>query len=157
VSNNTYQWQFSDKTSMADIHYEYQYTGFIGQDYGQLKLHSPWLFKTKADIDWLVSAPVYNLSSFRDYVLAQGLLDFSKQYSTHLQLLVDLTIDKVFTIPFGTPTLFTPLTDKKVIIHRQLISDAELKAFSQSSLNSTFINKYKKPRLTNCPYRSFIK
>lgn len=157
VSNGGYEWQFSDKTSIADIHNDYQYTGFVGKDYGQLKLISPWFFKTKSNIDWLVSAPIYNVHSFRDYVLAQGLLNFSEQYATHLQLLVDLAIDKVFIIPFGTPTLLTPLTDKKIVIHRHLISDLEQQTFSQSSLNSTFVNKHKKPRLKNCPYRSFIK
>ena len=158
--NGTYHWQFSDNISGAESHTPKQFHGFVDDtEYGQLKLLSPWFFKTKADIDWLVTDPAYNRQEHKNYFLAQGLLNFKHQIATNLQLFLDVSNTKNYLIPFGSTFLFTPLTDKKVIVRRHLVTELEYaRAINKSAAFITFINNYKKRKsIPVCPYKDETK
>lgn len=157
--NKTYAWQFSDLLTTAVVHPSPQYSGFLeGSGYGHLKIESPWNFNTKSDVDWLMTAPVYNLNTFRDFTQAQGLLNFHRQLGTNIQLFVDTNTPRVYTIPFRTIFLFTPMTDKKVVIHRHLISDGEFASQGRRATAITFINKYvTQAKIPKCPYKDKTK
>lgn len=158
-AGGAYSWQFSDTYTKALVHAKQQYTGFLEADlYGHLKVESPWLFTTKEDITWMLTAPVYNAKAIRDFALAQGVLNFSKQNGTNLQLFVDIATIRSYVIPFGTPFLFTPLSDKKVVVHRHLISKEEHASKGALSTPITFINKYRnQQKARKCPYKDLIK
>jgi hypothetical protein len=158
VTNGAYGWQFADRMSTAEVHPHYQYGEFLDNTYGHLKVLSPWFCETKGNIDWIMTKPVYNNLGFRDYTLAQGLLNFSKRNATNLQFIVDLSYDKVFTIPFGAPILLTPLSDKQVVIHRHLVSAEKIHSIQQKSLPSTFVNSFKvHERVAKCPFKDGYK
>lgn len=159
AENRTYEWQFSDFHTKAVIHDAKQYAGFLkGNEFGHIKIESPWLLSTKADIDWLMTDPVYNHKVHRDYLVAQGMLNFSKQTGANVQLFVDTSSPRTYMIPFGSLFLFTPLSDKKVVVHRQLITREEFDSKSALSTPITFINKYKNQRrIPKCPYKDSYK
>jgi hypothetical protein len=158
-SKDDYNWKFSDHFSEGTIHNRRQYAGVLSNvDFGHLKIESPWLFSTKSDIHWLLSNPIYNQSCFGNYVMAQGLLNFSRQHATSLQLFLDASTPRNFVMPFGSVFLFTPMTDKKVVIHRQLISETQYESKAAMARMITFINKYKnQQKITKCPYKDNIK
>lgn len=157
--NKSWAWQFSNMTSTADTHNIAEFNGFVAPDgYGHIKLVSPWAFSTKENINWLVTQPIYGRHEFTNYTVAQGLLNFSKQTATHIQLFVDLQKEQVFTMPHRTPFLLTPLSDKEVVIHRELVTDEIFNSIKQKSSMITFINKYKKSKkIALCPYKDNIK
>ena len=159
VVNGTYRWQYSDEVSDAVVHSTNQYKGFLDdRQYGHVKLISPWIFTSKQDVNWIFTDPVYNRKEFRNYIFMQGLLNFSSQLHTNIQLLIDLSVNHTFTIPFKTPFLITPLADKKIVVHRHLVSTSDIESKRQRSNSFTFINKYKNSRKINkCPYKERIK
>jgi hypothetical protein len=153
-----YKWQFSNFQSLAERHSPQQYEGFLPADkYGHLKIHSPWLFSTKSDISWVATSPIYNRTTFDDYTFAQGLLNFNRQHSTNIQLFLNVSCPRTYIIPFGSVFLFTPMSDKKVVLHRHLISDQEYKSKSSLGAATKFINRYKHHQTTpKCPYKDHI-
>ena len=159
ADEGVYSWQFSDNTTSASAHPKEQYAGFSGVDFhGHLKLESPWLFVTKQDVNWILTDPIYSRKNFKDYVLAQGLLNFSKQNGTNLQLFIDTTIPREYVIPFGTTFLFTPMTDKKVVLHRHLVREESYRSRKAKTCPITFINKYRNQlSIPKCPYKDDIK
>lgn len=159
TENGGCAWQFSDRSTEVQPHAEKQFAGFTGTNgYTHLKIVSPWAFKTKADISWMFTEPIYNRENFADYIVPIGLLNFSKQMGTNIQLFVNTTKDHTFTIPFRSPILLTPLSDKKVVIHRQLVSKEKHISITSEANSITFINKYiHSQRVTKCPYKDLIK
>lgn len=158
VHEKSYSWQFSDDNTEAKVHLEEQYDGYLnGSDYGHVKIVSPWLFSTKDDINWMSSDGLYNRTDFRSYTLANGLLNFSKQPRVNLQLFIDTSKNYSFTIPFNFPFLFTPLTEKEVVIHRHLVSNEKFNSISQRSVRIKFINKYRAAQKTQkCPFNDYF-
>jgi len=158
-SKEDYRWQFSDLVSTGIVHGVEQYNGVLpNASFGHFKIESPWLFNTKADVNWLLSSPIYNQDCFKSYEVAQGLLNFSRQGSTNVQMFLDVSTPRNFIIPFSSVFLFTPMTDKKVVLHRQLISKEEFDSKASISRGITFINKYITQHKTiKCPYKDRTK
>lgn len=158
-SKQNYAWQFSDIQSIVSVHGENQYKDApFTENNVHLKIETPWLFQTKSDIDWLLTEPIYNNSKFNNYVLAQGLLNFSRQVGANLQLFLDVSTPKKYVIPFGSIFMFTPLSDKKVVIHRHLVDLKKYDSIEATATSITFINKYRnQQKITKCPYRDEIK
>lgn len=158
-SNGDFSWQFADKLTEAISHAHSQYEGFLNNSlYSHLKIISPWLFDTKSDVNWLLTDPVYNHVGFSGYVLAQGVVNFHRQPVTNLQFFIDKGIPDTFIVPFGSVFLFTPMSDKKVVVHRHLITEAEFKRRESVTAPITFINKYKnQQKILKCPYKDNTK
>ena len=159
-NNGAYNWQFSDGASKAEPHTSNQFHGFVDDTkYVNLKLCSPWSFKTKTSLDWLVTDPAYNRQEHKNYFLAQGLLNFKHQVATNLQLFLDISTPKNYVIPFGTTFLFTPLTDKKVVVRRHLVTELEFnRTRDAGSSFITFTNNYQERKaISICPYKDKTK
>jgi hypothetical protein len=159
VEEDNYQWQFSDGVSSAYAHPQQEYTGFSGvKGYGHLKLVSPWLFKTKQDLNWVCTCPIYNVHNNSDFIFAQGLLNFKHQLSTNLQLFLNTQKPRTFLIPFSTVFMFTPMSEAKVVVHRHLVSEYDYNRMTHSSILNTFVGKYGlHNRLQKCPYKDETK
>jgi hypothetical protein len=158
-AKDDYEWQFSDKFTTAKVHDKGQYNGVLpNASFGHLKVESPWLFNTKSDVNWLLSSPIYNQDCFKNYVVAQGLLNFSRQGGTSLQLFLDTSTPRNFNIPFGSVFLFTPISDKEVVLHRQLITEKQYDLKTSTFRMITFINKYRnQQKVIKCPYKDNTK
>jgi hypothetical protein len=159
VLNGEYRWQFADGVSNAAIHSEAQFNGFLNRaEYGHIKIESPWLLTTKSDLNWIQTQPIYNRKELKNYSLAQGLLNFKLQHTSNIQMFLDLSTDRQFVIPFNSIFLFTPLSDKKVVVHRHLITKEQFASKEELSTPSVRINKYSMHRkLPKCPYKDNIK
>lgn len=155
---NQYQWQFSDGVSSADIHGEQQFTGLSVDGFSNIKIKSPWLFKTKLAVDWLLSCPMYSLQNQSNFIFPNGILDFKTQSTTHIQLFINTQQPGTFTIPFDTLFLFTPISDAKVTIHRHLVTMPEYVSMTELATQNTFLGKYRlHKRIQKCPYKDKTK
>lgn len=152
-------WQFSDGFSEASIHNAKQWGGFLDASrYAHLRLISPWVFKTKTDLNWVWSHPVYNFKNPEQFIVLPGLIEFKHQLATNINIVFDSTVPRNIEIGFNQVMAhLTPMTDKKVEVRRHLITLQEYEGKNLSNSNSTFINKYganKKARekFNNCPF-----
>ena len=165
IENREYYWKYSDSESIAMLHDKLQYPGYLeGSNYGHLKLMSPWSIQTKEDTAWMFSQPLYNYNTVRDFSVLPGVINFKHQPATHVQMMIDLSKDKKFVIPLGELLAnITPLTDKKIKLHRHLVTIEEFKRIDRrKSLPVTFIDKYKtlikrKKEFSDCPYTNRTK
>lgn len=153
--DGSYKWQFADRQTIAGVHSTEQFKGLIKDNqYGHIKVEAPWVFSSKQDINWLMTQPIYNEANFLDYTTGIGMLNFSKQEQVNIQMFVDLRYPKTYTLKFQTPFLFTPLSDKKVVIHRHLISAEEYNS-RKNFARTHFVNSYRnKKDIIKCPYHN---
>ena len=158
VFNGNYEWQFSDSTTQGIVHGEHQYEGYLtSSPYGHLKIESPWVFTTKQNIDWLLTDPIYSRENLSSYTVTPGILNFSKQIGTNLQLFIDLSKNHTFNIPFRTPFMFTPLSDKEIVIHRHLLDNEKMNSLKQKFTTVTFTNKYRATlKASKCPFKDHV-
>lgn len=153
LDESNYRWQFSDELSTATTHDAAQFSGFNTSGYGHIKLNTPWFFETKHDIEWMFSCPIYNQDNHDEFIFPQGLLNFKRQPAVNVQMFLKLNPPRSFVIPFDTVFLLTPLSDSKVVIHRHLLTEEQFKMKGQTSVRSTFTNKYQlHNRIKKCPF-----
>jgi hypothetical protein len=160
VANYNYKWQFSDMSSSATVHENEQRKGFLIKDVnGHLKLESPWYFKTKKDINWVWTPATYNLQTLQDFTVLPGVLNFTKQTATNVNIIIPLEINRKFTIPLNQPLVnIYPMSECEVVIKRHLVSPQEMKTINLNS--ASFINTYIKAQelkkfYSDCPYKKF--
>jgi hypothetical protein len=158
-NNKEYRWQFSDSATAGLVHNYQQHLGFLdSDDQAHLKICSPWAFKTKSNVDWVMAEALYNRKTLRGYTTLPGILNFYKQSGTNIQMFIDISSPGFFTIPFGSVFLLTPMSDKKVVVHRHLIDEPQFKKILTLHNQITFINKYKTIQKTiKCPYKDNTK
>lgn len=157
--NKYYQWQFSDRLSEAITHDTNQHTGFLN-NYGHLKLITPWFLKTKKDIKWVWSQPIYNFNS--DVVnvkILPGVMGFKQQHKANVNMMLPLDQPKQYFLEQGQVLAhLTPLSDHKVEVVRHLISQSEYARMHNLNPSITFTNIYKniikqRQKFLDCPYR----
>lgn len=158
-SNKTFQWQFSDGVSEAQIHDPQQAPNLFNDHY-YLKLATPWLLKTKKDIKWLWSQPIYSFSSdIANLKILPGMLNFYHQHAANVNMLIPLNEPKQYLLQQGQVLAhLTLLSEYNFKVVRHLIDKSEYTKMFESQSSITFINKYKniikqKKKFSDCPYK----
>lgn len=153
-------WQFSDPSSHAESHDLFQMHGFMEKkNFKHLKLISPWLFKTKEDINWLWSQPVWNFDDPFSIIIPPAGIGFKYQGATNINMLINAESDSVMLLPCGTPMAnLMPMTENDVVLHRHLIDFQEYSRMDDTSYPSSFTNKYRnmkrilQSKESKCPF-----
>ena len=159
TNNKNYYWQFSDRHSEAGIHSNKQYTGFLqDSNFGHLKLHSPWLLSCKEDVKWVWTQPIWGFHKPEQIIVPPAVVNFKHQSTCNINLLINLDLDKNIMLKFGQPLVhLTPMTEKKLVIKRHLISESEFQSMTYQQDTVSFTHKYKtlvnsRKRFSDCPY-----
>lgn len=130
AQGDDYEWQYSDRTSRIDIHKNENAPGFYSNSI-ILKLVTPWVFKT--DISFQVLDPFYHFTEPRPFIIPPGIILPQKGYiKNNTFIFIQRSIDKqqIF-IKRGTPlTQFVPLTEKKIKLKNEVITDSEFRKIS---------------------------
>ena len=105
-----------------------QFAEFAHEDGNNLKLTSPWLFKTKEDINFTWTQPTWNMRKLLNNVtVLPAVVNFKYQHITNINLFV-INKDNTETCkipPLMPLAILHPLTEKKVIIKNHLVSKDE--------------------------------
>ena len=161
--DKTYQWKFSDgKTKSVPHNLKIQATGFFN-DYGHMKIVSPWFLKSDKNINWVWTQPTYSFPQEGEIVSLPAIVNYHYQHSCNINYLFPLDRERAFSIPHGTPiALLTPMTDKKIEIKRHLVSSHEMQKIESKHTKIGFIQQYqlrikKMDKFSGCPYKDHIK
>lgn len=140
-------WKFADETTTATNHPFQEWESFLNPlDYFHVKINSPWLIKTKEDINWFFTSPYWNINPF-EISFPQGVLEFKHQHASNINMFFKIE-EKTYFLEQNTPLVqLIPLTEKTVKLHHHLISQEE--AEKMYPLKSRFINDYNLKR-KNC-------
>lgn len=145
--SKTYNWQFSDNKSQAVLHNPVQ-AGTLLEDLNvyHLKLTSPWHFRTKKDIRWHFSQPMWNQNMGNEYAIPPGMVNYKYHGLTHVNLLLrNPPAQTVVKLSHGMALAhIIPLTERPLKIHNHLVSEAEFYQLSEIRMLSTFTGWYYK-------------
>jgi len=161
IGKNQFSWKFSDYMSSADLHNTAQEaTGFLPPNYNHLKLISPWHLSCKQSINWLWNTPLYNLNKNPDILIPPGIVNYSKQNITNVNILFNTEKERVIKLAQGSPiAMITPMTDRKIEIVRHLVSRQELER--KSRILITFNRPYDRrnelvKKFKDCPFHNHV-
>ena len=139
--NNGYKYYFSNGT--AQEHHNYQ-RGEGFKNYYHTKLISPWFFREKTGIHFMISPHVWNLEDY--YItIPSGILNFDLQHSTNVNIFLPKPKQSIYEFSFtiGDPLIhFTPLSESKIKIKNYLVTDSELMLLAKDIKNS-FVGGFK--------------
>jgi|688.fasta_scaffold05264_6 hypothetical protein len=152
-------WQFADGNSRIESHPVEQRANFLSNgNYTHVKLLNPWQLRTDESIKWVWSQPTYNFVDPEHFFVLPGSLDFSKQHQAHINLMLNVTVEKQLLIKLGQPMVhITPMSDRKVKVVRHVIPKAEYEHMFILR-PSKFINSYNvanklASKFSTCPFK----
>jgi hypothetical protein len=162
-----YRYHFANQRSVIEHHSSIQYGKFIDTNEIQhLKLVSPWKFKEKTGTMFNLSQPTWHLGTHvKDFCIIPGVTDFKYQNSTNIQMLgyyPETDGTRHILIEAGTPMYHaTPLSDKRVVIKKHLISESEWQLMGNAAIKFNNSYKARKDRMDNveskCPFSRMFK
>jgi hypothetical protein len=139
--DGTLTYLHSDRLSSIEFHSSEQ-RGRLMANHISAKLMSPWVAECKEDISWTCVPALYNQQDIKDYTVCPGVLNFKYQNSTNVNLFIPNRPNK-FIIPHRQPLMhFVPLSDRRVKIHRHLVTTDEFRQREYAMAGIKFSRKY---------------
>ena len=134
------------------------------KNYYHTKLLSPWFFKEKTGVYFMLSPHVWNLEDYY-FIIPSGILNFDLQHGTNVNIFLPKPKKETyeFLIPNGHPLVhFTPLDHNiKVKIKNYLVDESELKKIN-GNLRISYIRGFnylldlkkrnEKRNIKKCPF-----
>lgn len=149
-------WCWESSTDTLQTNYSHssdQFEGFAKGTGNNVKITSPWAFKTKDDINFLWSQPTWNMrNTLFNFCVLPGVVEFKKQHATNINLFIEYQQEKQFCkIPSLNPlVILHPLTEKKIEIKNHLVSENEIKRIKEGIthlyFNRNFLETLKNKR-----------
>lgn len=120
----------NNNVDITKSHNYYQFDKFTQQTGKNLKIMSPWAFKTKEDIKFLWSHPTWNTRESLSYLsILPGVIDFKYQHHVAINFLM-MTPSEPLSVtvePLEPLVMLHPMTEKRVVIKNHLVSEQEYK------------------------------
>jgi hypothetical protein len=136
---------FADQTTDAKQHPEEQRGDFLpDKEYCQIKFDSPWLFKTKEQINWIMMKPFWNYKNPTEFIAATGCLNFHYQHSTNINIFIPRKPQtNIINLTAGIPMAhIIPQTDRKIELRHHLLDKYQYEIKANQSYRFGFINSY---------------
>lgn len=110
--------------------------------YQHFKLINPWVIQEKTGVPFIMTQASWHCEDPCAYHIPTGSLEFKYQHSVHINLIAPTpTTLKQFSISAGAPLIYLiPLTEKKIKINIQVVSDTEFNKFK--TYHHSFYNSY---------------
>lgn len=139
LEQRSFKVQYSNNyVDLSDSHDSIQFLNFAKNTGRNIKIRSPWAFKTRSDINFLWTQPTWHMrESFNKISVLPAVVNFKYQHHTHINFFLELG-DNEYTvnIPPITPlVMIHPMTEKRVEIKNHLVDEKEFnRIFSIESL-----------------------
>lgn len=135
IKDQFWSWEASSSTVCTDYsHSSDQFEKFANGTGNNIKILSPWVFKTKKDIKFSWGQPTWNMKDILfNICVLPGVIEFRKQHATNINLFIKYQQEKQFCkIPSLEPlVILHPFTEKKVNINNHLVDDKEIKRIKE--------------------------
>lgn len=131
--------QYSNNyVDLSASHDNVQFMDFAKHNGRNIKIKSPWAFKTKADINFLWTQPTWHMrNNFNKISVLPAVVNFKYQHHTHINFFLELgESEYTVNLPPITPlVMIHPMTEKKVEIKTHLVDEKEFnRVFSTEDL-----------------------
>lgn len=144
VENKILQSVASDGETFITMHDPEQWKTFVNpQDFGHMKIESPWALHTKEDIQWIFQKPFWSSQPEDPIIITPGVINYKYQSATNINIFVNLKTNFNKILQFKEPIIqIIPLTEKEIIIKHQVVNQQEWNKYKIP--HPSFINSYKK-------------
>lgn len=145
IENKNITWQYADHISTCESHDHKEWQTYADKNkYYNFKILSPWIAKSKSQVNFYLTKPFWNQPLGLPYEILSGTLNFKYNHGTNIQTMINIQTDFTYNIQALTPMAhIIPLTEKKLIIKNHLIDLSEWNSMHQNFLH-TFENHYSK-------------
>lgn len=120
--------QYSNNYVDLSEHENTQFLDFAGQYGRNIKIRSPWAFRTKENINFLWTQPTWNMRSVLNKIcVLPAVVNFKYQHHTHINFFLE-QLDKEYTVnlpPISPLVMLHPMTEKKIEIKNHLVDERE--------------------------------
>ena len=112
-------------------------------NYGHLKIESPWHINCKSDTKFYWTIPFWNHAIDIPYHVLPGMLEFKYNHGININIMINLQKDFMYTIKAYTPMAhMIPVSDKELVIKHHLVSKEEFYNLSSKNIRPIFTNRY---------------
>jgi hypothetical protein len=130
ISKDRYEWskpmQIPALQCGVQEHNKLQY-GNSFDDYHHAKLISPWNFREKRGINFIMTGALWHMENY-DFKIMPGILEFKCQSHTNVNIfLAKKQMPYVVFLSIAKPLVYlTPLSEDKIVIKNHLVSENEM-------------------------------
>jgi hypothetical protein len=124
----------------AGVEHQANQLGPFYEEYFHFKFISPWYFKEKTGIKWIMIGPSWHQDS--NLIVPPGILEFKTQHSTHINIVSRKEEANIeYRIKAGEPLAYlVPLTENTVKIKTHVVSQEEIR--KMKNFHHSFYNSY---------------
>lgn len=118
----------NDDVDLERSHAPYQFEGFAGFDGKNIKINSPWGFKTKDEIYFTATQPTWNMrANLEQLTLLPAVVNFKYQNFLNVNYFVtNREYEQHCSIKPLTPLIMLhPMSDRKITVKNHLVSEKE--------------------------------
>lgn len=159
IGSPSYRYQYADARSEAMHHPTYQRgSAFPEEKYQHLKFSVPWYLQCKEDINFLFSAPTWNMESPEKFTVLPGVLNFKYQGAVNINTLWvrEIALRRQL-LPFGSPLAqLIPVTEQKIVLEHHLLDTSEFENMRCMGRRVSFTSNYRKLKqvmeVGGCPF-----
>lgn len=157
TAQQSFSLQCADRFSEVEEHHIEQFLPAF-TDYHHIKLLSPWRVREKTGLEFISMPCIWSLLNLTNHLhILTGHLNFKYQNGTHVNMFMDKSPERIFTLPAGTPLLqFIPLTQDDFILKHHHVTEIEFnRLFGLNNALPKFTGNYaeRKKRLDQCPIK----
>lgn len=156
--NDDWEIQFSDPRTSIESHNPQQWASYADPNkFFHAKLKSPWAIKTKQEVYWSYSKPLWNFAPDDDLYISSGTLEFKNQNSSHINIFIPKARRDSRVISAGQPMIHAvPMSDKNIEIKTHLIDEQEYNSKYTNQFNYSFTKGYSRAKnvkkAKKCPF-----
>jgi len=154
ISENNYEWNYSDSNYKLDTHpLHVQTEGWLDNSFFNIKFIAPWAIKCKTFDKFLQTYPIYSYGpeKLKRLIMAPGVVDFKSQHAVNVNTLGQYKKEHQYiSYEAGEPlAFFFPLSDKKIKLKHHLVSKEDFNqlfrgGFVFNNITPKFLKFWKK-------------
>jgi hypothetical protein len=116
----------------VSVHPSQQRGSFLpDEEFQHIKLESPWYAKSKDDVQWVLTQPLWAFKDPLQVIIPPGILGFKYLSATNVNFFVKRNVGapKQFRIDAGQPLIaLTPMSERRFEVRTHLLSEQELQS-----------------------------
>lgn len=143
--NSSWSYKSPHEKVLLNSHDRWQY-GSIFDDFFHFKLSTPWLIKSKSDVNFLVHPSTWNnVRNWNHIYFVTGMIEYKYQNEHNINFFLKNEPQSIM-LSAGMPlVMMTPLTEKKVVIKNHMVTSNEWQnIFDKQKNNYHFTKSYLK-------------
>lgn len=163
-SNKSVEWLCADRNTQIQAHDLAQLGSYLNRNkFIHLKIVTPWLLNCKEEIKFVFSGNNWCLDTPQDLVIPNGVTNFKYQNSVNINMLLFFRGNQILKLNANSPVInMFPMTEKKVKLKINLVSEEEYSKISQLFATNFFYKNYFRHKnlaksTKRCPMSSILK